>query len=171
MKDLTGIQFLESIKIKSKVIITTAYEQYAIKGFDLQVSDYLLKPITFDRFAQACDKVNEELIQAECKNNFDKIFIKTEYRLEGIYTSEILYIEGMGDYRRIVTINKRIMTLQTFGELLNLLPKDKFCRVHNSFIVSLDKIEKIERNRIKIKEQFIPISEMYNKDFYDKINT
>ncbi|MBN1599902.1 MAG: response regulator transcription factor [Bacteroidales bacterium] len=171
MKDLSGIQFLESIKIKSKVVITTAYEQYAIKGFDLQVCDYLLKPITFERFAQACDKVNEELILTKSQSNIDKIFVKTEYRLEGIDTSEILYIEGMGDYRKIITTSKKIMTLQTFGELCNLLPNDKFCRVHNSYIVSLDKIEKIERNRITIKEQLIPISDMYNNDFYNKINT
>jgi DNA-binding LytR/AlgR family response regulator len=170
MKDLTGIQFLESIKRKSKVVITTANEQYAIKGFDLQVSDYLLKPITFERFTQACDKVNEELTLTKSKNRTNKIFVKTEYRLEGIDTSEILYIEGMGDYRRIVTTSKKIMTLQSFGELFNLLSKDKFCRVHNSYIVSLDKIEKIERNRITIKEQLIPISDMYNKDFYNKIH-
>lgn len=170
MKDLTGIQFLESIKIKSKVVITTAYEQYAIKGFDLHVSDYLLKPITFERFVQACNKVNEELIQAKSRNRSDKIFVKTEYRLEGINTSDIYYIEGMGDYRRIITTSKRIMTLQTFGELLNLLPEERFCRVHNSYIVSLDKIDKIERNRITIKGQLIPISDKYHKDFYNKIN-
>jgi two-component system, LytTR family, response regulator len=171
MKDLTGIQFLEYINVNSKVIITTAYEQYAIKGFDLQVSDYLLKPITFERFTQACGKVNEELILTKNTHRTDKIFVKTEYRLEGIDTSVILYIEGMGDYRRIVTTSKKIMTLQSFGELFNLLPKDKFCRVHNSYIVSLDRIEKIERNRITIKEQLIPISDLYNKDFYNKINT
>lgn len=170
MKDLTGIQFLESIRIDSKIIITTAYEQYAIKGFDLQVCDYLLKPISFERFVQAFNKANGELMQNKNQKSINKIFIKTEYRLEGIDTSEILYIEGMGDYRKIVTTSKKIMTLQSFGELLNLLPKDRFCRVHNSFIVSLDKIEKIERNRIKIKDKTIPVSELYNKDFYQRIN-
>lgn len=170
MKDLTGIQFLESIRIDAKVIITTAYEQYAIKGFDLQVCDYLLKPISFERFIQAFNKANEELMQNKNQKSINKVFIKTEYRLEGIDISEILYIEGMGDYRKIVTISKKIMTLQSFGELQNLLPKDMFCRVHNSFIVSLDKIEKIERNRIKIKDKTIPISELYNKDFYQRIN-
>lgn len=170
MKDLTGIQFLESIRIDSKVIITSAYEQYAIKGFDLQVCDYLLKPISFERFVQAFDKASEELMKTKDQNNIHKVFIKTEYRLEGIETSDILYIEGMGDYRKIVTGSKKIMTLQSFGELQNLLPKDQFCRVHNSFIVSLDKIEKIERNRIKIKDKTIPVSDLYNKDFYLKIN-
>lgn len=171
MKDLTGIQFLESVHIDSKVIITTAYEQYAIKGFDLQVCDYLLKPISFERFLQAINKANKELMQSWDQKKINKIFIKTEYRLEGIDTSEILYIEGMGDYRKIVTVSKKIMTLQSFGELLNILPQELFCRVHNSFVVSLDKIERIERNRIKIKDKTIPISESYNKDFYLKINS
>lgn len=170
MKELTGIQLLESINTKSKVIITTAHEKYAIKGFDLQVSDYLLKPITFERFIKACDKVTQDLNQ-QINNEHCKIFVKTEYRLEGIETSEILYIEGMGDYRRIVTLQKKIMTLQTFKELTDLLPVDKFCRIHNSFIVSLDKIEKIERNRITIKGKLIPISDSYGKEFYSKINT
>jgi DNA-binding LytR/AlgR family response regulator len=168
MKELTGIQLLEAIHVKSKIIITTAYERYALKGFDLQVCDYLLKPITFERFLQACNKASEEIVQAK-KRNTTKIFIKTEYRLESISISDILYIEGMGDYRKIVSDKKRIMTLQTFNELNDLLPQDLFCRVHNSFIVSLDKIEKIERNRIYIKEKIIPISNSYSERFYGMI--
>lgn len=170
MKELTGIQLLESINLKSKVIITTAYAKYAIKGFDLQVSDYLLKPITFERFIKAFDKVNEEFNQLNKNEKSNKVFIKTEYRLEGIDISEILYIEGMGDYRRIVTNIKKIMTLQTFGELSVLLPSGKFCRVHNSFIVSLEKIEKIEKSKIIIQGKRIPISESYSKVFFNKIN-
>ena len=171
MKDFSGIQFLESVRIESKIIITSAYEQYAIKGFDLQVCDYLLKPILFDRFIKAVDKASDELRQKTAHKKADRIFVKTEYRLEGIEISDILYIEGMGDYRRIVTPSKKIMTLQTFSELYDLLPKDLFCRVHNSFIVSINKIEKIERNRILIKERLIPVSNSYSKDFFDKINT
>ncbi|MBN1111720.1 MAG: response regulator transcription factor [Bacteroidales bacterium] len=168
MKVLTGIQLLETVKLESKIIITTAYEKYALKGFELQVSDYLLKPISFERFVKACDKVISEL--SEKKSHVHcKIFIKTEYRLEGINTSEILFIEGMGDYRMVVTIQQKIMTLQTFKELIEILPNDKFCRVHNSFIVSLDKIEKIERNRIKISDKLIPISDSYGKIFYKTI--
>ena len=168
MKELSGIQFLESINVKSKIIITTAYEQFALKGFDLQVCDYLLKPISFERFVQAINKVCEEINQTKTKK-LNKIFIKTEYRLESIDISEILYIEGMGDYRKIVLDKKRIMTLQSFNELYNLLPQDLFCRVHNSFIVSLSKIDKIERNRIYIKEKIIPVSNLYNEHFYSKI--
>lgn len=172
MKEMSGIQLLESLNLKSKVIITTAYEKYALKGFDLQVSDYLLKPITFERFVKAVDKVSGEINQQQSiKKSNEKVFIKTEYRLEGIEISDILYIEGMGDYRRIVTSHKKIMTLQTFQELSDILPKEKFCRVHNSFIVTISKIKKIERNRIIINEMYIPISNSYSKDFYNKINT
>lgn len=169
MKELTGIELLESANISSKVIITTAYDKYAIKGFDLQVSDYLLKPITFDRFVKAIDKISFEL-KKSVVNRHKKIFVKTEYRLEGIDTAEILFIEGMGDYRRIVTDQKKIMTLQTFKDLTELLPDGKFYRVHNSYIVSIDKIEKIERNRISIKDNLIPISDSFGKEFYKKIN-
>ena len=170
MKELTGIQLLESTKTKSKVIITTAYEQYAIKGFELQVSDYLLKPITFERFVKACDHVIEDL-SAQVTTEHSKIFVKTEYRLEGIHTADILYIEGMGDYKRIITTQKKIMTLETFTDLLHKLPNQKFCRVHNSYIVSMNKIETIERNRITIQKKLIPISESFGKEFYNKLNS
>ena len=168
MKELTGIQFLESVNIKSKIIITTAYEKFALKGFDLQVCDYLLKPISFERFVQAVNKAGEEISRTK-KKHTNKIFVKTEYRLESVDISEVLYIEGMGDYRKIVMDGKKIMTLQSFNELIDLLPKDNFCRVHNSFIVSIDKIEKIERNRIYIKDKVIPVSNLYGKEFYEKI--
>ncbi len=170
MKELTGIQLLESINTRSKVIITTAYEQYAIKGFELQVCDYLLKPITFERFVKAIDKVIHDLSQ-QVTNEHCKIFVKTEYRLEGINTADILYIEGMGDYRRIITTQKKIMTLEVFTDLQNKLPVNKFYRVHNSYIVSLDRIEKIERNRITINEKLIPISNKFGKEFYNRLNS
>ncbi len=170
MKELTGIQLMESVKLDSKIIITTAYEKYALKGFELQVSDYLLKPITFDRFLKACDKVMNELLPAEKRSEHRKIFIKTEYRLEGVDSSEILFVEGIGDYRKIVTLKKTILTLQNFKEIISLLPQDKFRRVHNSFIVSLDKIDKIERKRIYIRDQIIPVSDSYYKEFLNGLN-
>ncbi|MBN2635839.1 MAG: response regulator transcription factor [Prolixibacteraceae bacterium] len=170
MKELSGIQLLELVAINSKVIITSAYEKYAIKGYELQVCDYLLKPITFERFVKSCDKAFSEIEKERSIKSGSRIFIKTEYRLEGIDTTDILYIEGMGDYRKIVTTDKNIMTLQTFKELENILPADKFCRVHNSYMVSLDRIEKIERNRIAIQKKVIPISESYGKNFFKRIN-
>lgn len=171
MKELTGIQLLESVRLDSKIIITTAYEKYALKGFELQVSDYLLKPITFERFLKACDKVMNELLAAEKKGEHRKLFIKTEYRLEGVDSADILYVEGIGDYRKVVTEKKTILTLQNFREVSSMLPKGKFRRVHNSFIVSLDKIDKIERKRIYIRGQVIPVSDSYYKEFLNGLNT
>jgi len=169
MDELTGIQLLESAKISSEVIFTTAYHEYALKGYDLNVTDYLLKPFTFERFLQAIEKVQNNLSKkAGSEKKF--IFVKTEYRLEKILLSDILYIEGMGDYRRIHTVDKRIMTLQTFKDFEQEIPPELICRVHKSFMVSLAKIDSIERDRIKIKEVLIPISETYKKDFLQRIN-
>jgi len=167
MDGFTGIQLLESINKMPAVIITTAFDQYALKGFDLNVSDYLLKPYTFERFMQSVTKVYNKLL-VDGKPNKDYIFVKTEYRLEKINLADILFIEGMRDYRCINLPEKRIMTLQTFSELEQELPS-KFCRVHKSFIVALDKIESIERDRIKIKNEMIPISETYKQSFYKLI--
>lgn len=167
MGEISGIRLLESSTITSQVIITTAYQEYALKGFDLQVCDYLLKPYSFERFVKAVDRAKHNLSKDETNRKF--IFVKTEYRLEKILLSEVLYVEGMKDYRRIHTINKRIMTLQTFNDLEKEISPGLICRVHKSFMVSLDKIESIERDRIKIKDIFIPISDSYKKVFYDLI--
>ena len=170
MGALSGIQLLETIKIKSEVIITTAYDEYALKGFDLNVTDYLLKPYTFERFVQAVEKAQHNLSMKELPDVKKFIFVKTEYRLEKISLSEVLYIEGMRDYRKIHTQAKRIMTLQTFKEFELEIPAEIVCRVHKSFMVALDKIEVIERDRIKIKDAHIPISETYKKSFLELIN-
>ncbi len=97
------------------------------------------------------------------------IFIKTEYRLDKIFLEEILFIEGMRDYRQIHTVDKKIMTLETFKELEQIFPPNEFCRVHKSFIVSLSKIESVERDRIKIGPALIPVSETFKDNFYKKI--
>jgi len=170
MDGFSGIQLLESIQRKQEVIITTAFDRYALKGFDLNVSDYLLKPYTFERFMQAVVKVRDKLGVQKIRETPDYIFIKTEYRLEKIFTDQILYIEGLRDYRQIHTIDKKIMTLETFGDLEKKLPESAFCRVHKSFLVSVGKIELVERDRIKINKVLIPISETYKEKFYKLIS-
>ncbi len=168
--EFSGIQLLETGNISSQVIITTAYNKYALKGFDLNVTDYLLKPFTFERFVQAVERVQTNLSKSEAVYDKKFIFIKTENRLEKLFLSEVLYIEGMRDYRRIHTINKRIMTLQTFKDFEQEIPESTLCRVHKSFMVALDKIDSVERDRIKIKDTLIPISETYKKTFFGLIN-
>ncbi|MEO6520689.1 MAG: LytTR family DNA-binding domain-containing protein [Mucilaginibacter sp.] len=169
MDGFTGVQLLESLTKRPEVIITTAFDQYALKGFELNVSDYLLKPFTFERFLQAIGKVYDKLNLQNQTETRNYIFIKTEYRLEKVQLQDILFIEGMRDYRSIVTTEKRIMTLQTFGELEQELPAKQFCRVHKSYIVALGKIETIERDRIRIGEELIPISDTFKADFYKRI--
>ncbi len=111
--EMSGIRILETANISANVILTTAYSEFALKGYELNVTDYLLKPFTFERFMQAVNKVVNPLPKRELVDQAF-IFIKTEYRLEKVMYNDILYIEGMGDYRRIFTVNKNIMTLQTF---------------------------------------------------------
>lgn len=168
MDQLNGIELLQTLNNPPKVIITSAYEKYALKGYELNVIDYLLKPFSFERFLQALDKVNE-VFEPTTTNQDDFLFVKTEYRIEKVPLKEILYIEGMRDYRNIQTPQKKILTLQTFGVLEQRLPADKFCRVHKSFIVAISKIDFIERNRIKIGEKRIPISDTYKSKFFKQI--
>jgi two-component system, LytTR family, response regulator len=171
MDELSGIELLESSKITSQVIITTAYQEYALKGYELQITDYLLKPFTFNRFLQAVNKAHENLVQRTLDAQPEFIFVKTENRLEKVMLNEIVYIEGMRDYLRIHTVNKKIMTLQNFSELEKLIPSSLVCRVHKSYMVALNKIDSIERSRIKIADQLIPISETYKEAFLQLINS
>ncbi|HWJ26725.1 MAG TPA: LytTR family DNA-binding domain-containing protein [Flavisolibacter sp.] len=166
---VSGIQFLESTRLNNEVILTTAYPEYALKGFDLKVADYLLKPYTFDRFLQAVNRVRANLSKGQPSNERDFIFIKTAYRLEKIAFEDILYIEGMRDYRKIVTAAKPILTLQTFGQLEEEFPSATICRVHKSYMVALNKISSVEKDRIRIGDKYIPISETYKKSFFDLI--
>lgn len=177
--EISGIQLLETSAITSQVILTTAYQEYALKGFDLKVTDYLLKPFTLERFIQAVDRASsyfllkkqspaEPLAPSLTQSNF--IFIKIENRLEKVVLTEILYIEGMRDYRKIHTTNKRIMTLQTFAEFEQQISPNIICRVHKSYMVALDKIDSIEKDLIQIGDQMIPISETYKKRFFNLIN-
>jgi two-component system LytT family response regulator len=167
MDELSGIQLLENVQFKGDVIITTAYDQYALKGYELNVTDYLLKPYSFERFLQAIDKIEQKMPNKNSEQDY--LFVKTENRLEKINLKEILFIEGMGDYRRIHLPTKRIMTLQTFTEFEKIIPSNIICRVHKSYMISIQQIESIERNRIKIQDHLIPISETYRSRLFELI--
>lgn len=174
MEKLTGLQFLEATGSLARVIITSAYDQYAIKGFDLNVTDYLLKPFSFTRFVQSVNKVMDYYSQKPSEHgneteNERYIFVKTEYRLERVDLDDVLFVEGMKDYLRIVCTDKKIMTLQSFSKLEESLPSKNFCRIHKSFIVALDKIESIERGVIRIGDQRIPVSNTYKENFFNLI--
>ena len=168
MPDLSGIQFLKICGEKCKVILTTAYPEYAVVGFDLHVVDYLLKPISYDRFYKAAlktqvliDKTHSSefmFIKGDAKNKF----IKINY-------NEILYVEGLKNYVSIFTLSQRIITYQRLRDLEAQLPSPPFYRVHKSYIVSTTNIKMIDGNTVYIADQLIPIGETYKEEFFKMI--
>lgn len=167
MEQFSGLQFLEALQNRPGIIIVSAYSQYAVQGFDYAVTDYLLKPYSFERFLKAVDKVQNDL---GIKAPKDYMFVKTEYRMERVDFADILYIEGQGAYLRIFTPKAKIMTLSTFRNMENLLPADNFMRVHKSYIVALNKIESIERSVIRIGGEYIPVGQSYHERFFKEFN-
>ena len=182
MPELTGIQFLKIANGKVKVILTTAYPQYALDGYELDVIDYLLKPIAFDRFyksvqkAQAILQPTQKPVSAEPvprqQQDFlsDFIFVKTEHKIQKLYLNDILFIEGLKDYISIFTPAERIITLQNMKKMEDALPTRHFMRVHKSYIVSINKIDSIERSRIFIGDKIIPVGDTYRDDFFKVID-
>jgi two-component system, LytTR family, response regulator len=170
MDKMSGIEMLEKMIKRPQVILTTAFTEYAIKGFDLAVTDFLLKPYTFERFNLAVSKAAEYIYwqQADpvaATNKIDYIFIKSGYKLVKIFVRDILYIEGMRDYQLIVTSSEKIIASHSINELEKLLP-GSLIRCHKSYIVSLAGITSIERDRIKIGSKYIPIGDSYKEAFY-----
>ncbi len=178
MPELTGIQFMKIVSNKSNFILTTAYEQYALDSYEFDVIDYLLKPISLERFIIAVNKAKERILKIETiakklnpvPSNVDYIFVKTEYKVKKINVSDILYFEGLGDYVNIQTHEKKILTLEKIKSFVERLPENQFIRVHKSFIIAINKIDYIERNRIVIHEKYIPIGGTYQEAFWNKIN-
>src|ERR1700688_3362908 len=181
MPVLTGIQFLRISNGKAKVILTTAYSQYALEGYELDVIDYLLKPIAFDRFFKAVQKA-QAIIQPSAKTEIkmeaapqsdflsDFIFVKTEHKIQKVYLNDILFIEGLKDYISIFTPAERIITLQNMKKMEDALPEKHFIRVHKSYIVSINKIDSIERSRICIRDKIIPVGDTYREEFFKIID-
>lgn len=170
MPEITGVEFKKIINPDIKVIFTTAYSEYALESYDLNAVDYLLKPITFQRFLQAIEKVQEKNITVSEEATVDYLFVKTEYRHQKLFFSNILFFKGLSDYVAIQTKDGKVLTLQNMKDFAQILPKNKFIRVHKSYIVSLEHIEFIERNRIVIDGEYIPIGATYKDAFWDKIN-
>ena len=185
MPELTGIQFLKIANGKAKVILTTAYSQYALEGYELDVIDYLLKPIAFDRFYKAVQKAQAILQPTAAppvalpqpepqqpKQEFlsDFIFVKTEHKIQKVYLNDILFIEGLKDYISIFTPVERIITLQNMKKMEDALPTKYFMRVHKSYIVSINKIDSIERSRIFIGDKIIPVGDTYRDEFFKVID-
>lgn len=177
MPGITGVQFLKSLQGQSAspmVIFITAYEQYALEGFELDVIDYLLKPVAFERFLKSANKAYElfklrQQIPLETTNNH--FFVNANYALVKIRFDEIMYIEGLKDYVKIYLTSARhpVITRMTLKGIEQKLPSQSFMRIHKSYIISLDKIQSVRNLKIHIGEAIIPVGEQYVEDFMKAI--
>lgn len=164
MPDLSGIKTAELVNQRCDIIFTTAYNQYAIEGFELEAKDYLLKPISFDRFLKSVQRLKPEKTEPK-QQDHDYIFVKTEYKIKKIRFDEICYIEGMKDYLRIVTQEEKIMTLLSFSKLMPKLPAASFVRIHKSYVVAVDAIDSIEKGKVRVEDTLLPIGETHREAF------
>jgi len=179
MPELTGISLLKTLQKKPLVVLTTAYSEYALEGYELDVADYLLKPITFERFLRAVDKVTQRLEGKSAPVTQEKIlqetaqpfvFVKDGTKLVKVRLEDILYVEGLKDYVTIHTKTQKIVSLQRLKVLEDQLPSEKFIRIHNSFIVALNAIDVIHKGDVQIRDVMLPIGETYKKSFRDFID-
>jgi DNA-binding LytR/AlgR family response regulator len=183
MPGITGIQFLQGLAQAPMVIFITAYKQYAIEGFDLNIVDYLLKPVSFERFLRAVNKANDwhrhrqlaaqpASLPTETAPAQPYLFVQAEYSLVKLRLADIDYVEGLKDYVKIYLTGQTrpVLTRLTMKGMEEKLPANSFVRVHKSYIVSIDKIELVRNQKIKVGEKFIPLSDGYAGSFFAHIN-
>jgi DNA-binding LytR/AlgR family response regulator len=173
MPEISGMEWLKSLSNPPLTIITTAFRDYAAEGFDLEVIDYLVKPISFQRFLKACNKALKELENREniysyhdpgINSNF--FFIKHDQQYVKLLFNDILFVEGLKDYVAIHTKTKKYLALISLKNVQGKLPKTHFVRVHRSFIIALDKIDAVEGNTLRIKDNIVPISREMQEEVY-----
>jgi len=184
MPQISGIDFIKSIEVNRPLFIfTTAYPEYALEGFDLNAVDYLVKPIPFPRFIKAVNRVKElvNLNQKQIKGNVssagyekqtkdDFIFIKSEYENLKLNLSEIRFIQGLKDYLKLHLLNNSpVLTLMSFNQILEKLPESRFLRIHRSYIINIDRINSIQKNKVIIDNDRIPIGESYKASVYKRL--
>ena len=165
MPELSGLEFAKVLPKRTKVVFTTAFPQYAVEGYEVEAFAYILKPISFEAFLKVAKRAYDWFSQSEKAKNYAKdrfIFVKSDYKLVRINLDDILFIEGLKDYVRIYTENgDKIMSLMNMKTLEDFLPKPEFLRSHRSYIVHMNKIKCLDRFRMNIGENYIPVSESY----------
>jgi DNA-binding LytR/AlgR family response regulator len=181
MPQLTGIDFLKTLSRPPLVIFTTAYPNYALEGFELNALDYLLKPISLERFIKAVNKAVEQVklhrnepgiaaVANEGEQHPDYIFVKADKKLVKVNYHDIIYIEGLKDYVIIRMENQRVITLQTMKSLEDKLPSNRFKRIHRSYIINIDKINAIVGNMVEVMEKNLPKHLPIGKNYRDELN-
>ena len=176
MPEISGLTLARVIDKKTKVIFTTAYREYAVDGFDIQAVDYLLKPISFDRFLKAINKFfdlpefsigKDPVVLEQSKTDF--IFVRSERKMVKINFDEILYIESLSDYIKIFTKKKTIITRETISNMEAKLPNSRFLRIHRSFLVGIDKIDTYTNEFVEVANEELPISRTYKESVLQKL--
>ncbi len=160
MPDISGIEFINILQKVPMVVFTTAYSEYAVKGFELDAIDYLLKPFSLARFTKACNKALE-INQLNKENVPEYVFLKTGYEEEKVFFDDILYIEAEGNYMSFILKNKKLLSRQNITETLSFLPSGQFVRIHRSYIVAINKIQKINRQSVWIAGKEISVGASY----------
>ena len=175
MPNLSGMEFSKMIlNNRAKIIFTTAFEQFALESYKVNTIDYLVKPISYPEFITAANKAKQQILQSSNQTPIDDyIFIKSDYKLIKIDLKDLIYVEGLKDYLKFYTVHseKPMLTLKSMKSLEEELSKKQFMRVHRSFMVNLNKITTIERNRIVFGDKYIPVSEKYKENFQKFIST
>jgi len=170
MPHITGVEFLRAIRNPPKVIFTTAYQEYAIDGFELDVMDYLLKPIPYERFLKAAWKARDYFaLREQPANSAPYIFVKANGKLEKIAFADILFVEAMENYVAIYLEGKKIVTHSTVKSLLEKLPSKQFIQTHKSYVAAIDKVDTIEGNTLHIKTYQVPVSKYLRDEVLAKI--
>ncbi|WP_433778676.1 LytR/AlgR family response regulator transcription factor [Flavobacterium anhuiense] len=174
MPMMTGFELISLIENKTKVIITTAFREFAAESYDLDVLDYLVKPIPLPRFIKCINKITTEYnlknnIKVETAKGDSHIFIKVDKKMMKINIDEILFVEGMKEYIKVVTPDKTYITHKSLTSLSEELPQDRFLRIHKSYVIALNKVKSIEGNRVQIQSYNIPIGRNYSKEVKNKI--
>ncbi|WOK08470.1 LytTR family DNA-binding domain-containing protein [Imperialibacter roseus] len=175
MPGLTGMELSRSLKNGPKVVFTTAFEEYALEGFKVDAIDYLLKPFNYEEFLKSANKAREWISVASggsSETDPNALFVKSEYKLVKIDLKKVLYIEGLKDYAKIFLQDQTrpVMTLMSLKSLEEQLPSQQFMRIHRSFIVRLDRIDLIERNKVVIGQVGITIADAYKETFQAYLN-
>ena len=194
MPGLTGVELVRLVRPEALVVFTTAYETFAVEGFALDALDYLVKPIAFDRFLQAVNKVRPVAGAAAAMGSntastlpaavqaaaaapaapvapADAMFVKNEHRLQRVAFDDILYVEGMKEYLMLHTTAGNILTLQSFRRVEEVLPPERFARIHKSFLVALSRIEHVERGKVQVAGRLLPVGDTYRDAFAELIRT
>lgn len=174
MPIMTGFELIRLLENKPRIVITTAFREYAAESYDLEVLDYLVKPIPLPRFIKCIHKIESEFnlrnnLKIETHRIEPYIFIKVDKKMVKINIDEILFIEGMKEYIKVVTPEKNYITHKSLTSLTEELPSERFMRIHKSYTISLNKVKSIEGNRIQISSHTIPIGRNYSKDVKSKI--